>query len=254
MFWFDLACAALLLAVLVSGVRWLWRLRALKRGSASSWWSVLMLLGSGALVWKGRPYVAEQILIAKHDIIPMKQNIRGLPRGLSTWLMRLGIHPVEVMNWSSGEGLSRRKLASTEELRAAMRLLAVCKPRVFTLSCSQLGDFRPLNELRGLEQLYLYGTILPEAPLPQLASVGELRTTGCKFTDFQNVAAIAPNATVLRVNELAIREVNVRGLEKLQRLEHLDIRYCQVVGHGVDEILDRIPRVQRYHDQGIRNL
>jgi hypothetical protein len=254
MFWLDWLCAAMLGTFVVLVVIWWRRLRATDRERRPGWWAVLALLGSAALVWVARPYRAEKILIAQHDVIPMKQNVPGLPRVISLWLSKLRMHPTEVSNWSSGEGLSRRKLASSEELRAAMRLLAVCKPRVFTLSCSQLDDFRPLNELRGLEHLYLYGTVQSNAPLPRLPSVRELRTGGCKFTDFQDVAAIAPNATVLRINNYGFQDVNVSGLEKMRRLEHLDIRHCQVIGNKTDEILDRIPRVDRYQDWGIEGL
>lgn len=248
--WLDLICAALLAMAFVSGSIWLRRLRASEPRSRLGWTSMFALLASAALVWTGRPYLAETILITKHNIIPMKRHVEGLPKIVSIWLRKQRLHPTEVENWSSGEGLSRRKLDSPEELLAAMRLLAVCKPRVFTLSCSQLSDFRPLNQLRGLEELYLYGTIQPDAPLPHLPSVRELRTGGCKFADFRAVASIAPNASVLRVNESTLHDVNIIGLEKLTRLEQLDIRYCKVVGNGMDELLLRIPRVQQFHDWG----
>ena len=254
MLWLDLLCAGLLATVVVTGAIWLRRLRLSEPRGWPGWSAVFAFFGSAALVWTGRPFLAEIILITKHDVVPMKQHVKGLPKVISAWLMRQRLHPTEATNWSSGEGLSRRKLASSEELLAAMRLLAVCKPRVFTLSCSQLSDFRPLNELRGLEQLYLYGTIQPDAPLPHLPNVRELRTGGCKFTDFRAVAAIAPNATVLRVNESSLHDVNISGLQKLPQLQHLDIRYCKVIGAGMDEILQRIPRVQQFHDWGTEEL
>jgi hypothetical protein len=240
--WLDLFCAALLFVVICTGPIWLCRFRASKPGDWPGWCAAIALLVAAGLVWAARPWLAERILVRTYDIQPMKQTVGGIPLAISTWLRKMGMQPTQVSNWSSGEGLSKRKLARTEDLRAAMRLLAVCKPRVFTLSCSQLLDFRPLTELRTLEELYLYGTIEADAPLPYLPSVRELRTGGCKFVDFAGIAAMVPQVTVLRISEYP-GGLNVRGLEKLERLEHLDIRHCPLSGAGVEDALRQIPRV-----------
>ena len=93
--------------------------------------------------------------------------------------------------------------------------------------------------------LYLYGTIQANAPLPQLSSVRELRITGCKLADFNQVVTMTPQVTVLRISEYPTG-LNVAGIENLRHLKHLDIRHCSVTGRGIEEALRRIPRVDRF--------